>query len=77
MTHQTDQKYQGASIPTIPEDEPIFILRAKDAASVPLLNAYVVLCGHLGSPDEHLLGLRELISDFSEWQNRHETKIPD
>jgi hypothetical protein len=67
----------------IPEDEPIFILRAQDKLSVPILETYA------GAARDNihdsqlqwdmLIGLEIVVKDFERWQfeNVDRMKVPD
>lgn len=61
------------------EDEPVFLLRARDATSVPLLEKYLNLIFLKNSPPKHIYAVEDVIQTFREWQRRNPTlvKIPD
>ena len=59
-------------------NEPIFIIRAKDKHSTMLLETYLEEC-EFGSPKNHIEEIKEILSDFKKWQkeNPDKIKIPD
>lgn len=66
----------------IPEDEPIFILRAQDTLSVPAIARYAILAQELemDKPDDAWFRhIDEIQAQFSQWQTSHanKVKIPD
>jgi hypothetical protein len=77
MPHDT--KYGPVTIPGVPDDEPIFILRAQDAASVGTLQHYAQLCSEWGSPPTHIDNAHRVTERFDEWQQAHgpQVKAPD
>lgn len=77
MPHDT--KYGPVTIPGIPDDEPIFILRAQDAASVSTLQAYTEGCRSWGSPPAHIDNAVAVTDRFDAWQQAHglQVKAPD
>ena len=86
-----DRKYGRASFTTpnnIGEDEPVFIIRAKDSISVPALRSYANLYAgtvalQKSEGDEYrsqldfAQSIENAIEDFEDWQSKNETKIPD
>lgn len=64
----------------IPEDEPIFILRAQDKFSVAAVSDYY---GRAGMQEHNRPSLdwfengNGVIEEFGEWQQTNNTKIPD
>jgi hypothetical protein len=73
-----DSKY-NVHIEGIPDDEPVFVLRAKDAASLSTLFHYWSRCHDIGSPYEHLDACQAAIGNFERWQRQHRQrmKVPD
>ncbi|MGA2412675.1 MAG: hypothetical protein ABSG46_20120 [Candidatus Binataceae bacterium] len=61
---------------SIPEDEPVFLLRAQDVCAVPTMEAYVNECEMRGSPQSHLDGIDEAIARFEAWQRDHSVHTP-
>jgi hypothetical protein len=60
-------------------NEPVFVLRAKDKHSVCAMWSYLEACAHNGASQEHCLGVAFAIRDFQEWQkaNLQLVKTPD
>jgi hypothetical protein len=61
----------------IPDDEPVFILRAQDELAPDAIIEYAESCREAGSPQEHLSAIYEAHRKFLDWQQTHDTKIPD
>lgn len=59
--------------------EPLFILRAQDAAAPAAIAHYGALCERAGSPEEHTRSLADVVIRFVEWGNAHPdlVKRPD
>jgi len=82
-----DRKYGRVNFTTpnkVGENEPVFIIRAKDRNSVEALRSYVDRYDELVAPnhnDQHSLEFKQsvasAIEDFEGWQSKYETKIPD
>ena len=72
-----NDKYSSATFPTIPADEPVFVLRAQDACAIDTLHAYVNACEAHGASDEHLEAVDVVRKRFMAWQRTHSTKVPD
>jgi hypothetical protein len=62
---------------TTEEVNDYIIFRAQDAGMVPLLNAYWRICKKLGSPEEHLDGIKALRARVQEYQEQNIAKTPD
>jgi hypothetical protein len=60
----------------VPEDEPLFILRARDAAAVPTLHDYVKHCMALGTPSDRFFDLGGVVMEFIKYARAHPTKVP-
>jgi hypothetical protein len=63
----------------IPEDEPIFIIRAQDDVSIEAIAKYAGLAEKAGVNPNFLSGLVDVQLQFGEWRrvNREKVKIPD
>lgn len=63
----------------VPEDEPLFLLRAKDIVSIPTLRAYLDMCVSRHCNTEHLYDINTIIKKFADWQekNKDKMKIPN
>lgn len=73
-----DRKYGRVELERgdIGEDEPVFVVRAQDVLSVPLLEHYSALCQQNGSPQRHVDGNAAVRLQFLEWQRDHFTQVP-
>lgn len=63
----------------IPDDEPVLVLRGRDAATPGALQMYETLCAALGSPERHLNLIRTARHAIEDWQREHpfEVRVPD
>jgi hypothetical protein len=63
----------------IPEDEPIFILRAQDALAADSIFDYKKRVEANNVPSEFVRGVGQVIHDFDMWQreNPKRVKLPD
>lgn len=59
--------------------EPVFVLRAKDAAAIDTLEAYRQAAGGIGAQQAHLDAVNEVIRTFRAWQaeNEDRVRVPD
>jgi hypothetical protein len=60
----------------IPEDEPVFILRARDLHSLDTIVHYRFTCEENGCSPEHVAMVDAAISRFSAWRQSHKLKQP-
>jgi hypothetical protein len=60
---------------SIPDDEPVFLLRAQDRLSVQAIEAYMRLCQVNGCPSPHLEALDEVFLAFVNWQGQHPRRV--
>ncbi len=60
---------------TIPEDEPLFLLRARDYLALPLLKHYRELCVADGCTEYHLTGIDEVIQSFERFAQEHAERL--
>jgi hypothetical protein len=60
----------------VPEDEPVFVLRARDAAALPTLQDYVKHCIELGTPSDRFFDLGGVVAEFVKYARAHPTKVP-
>jgi hypothetical protein len=73
-----DLKYGSIDIPGIPEDEPVFVLRAQDKAAMGTLFAYSQVCAAAGAGPDHQAGIRAAHQVFLDWAvATGGTKVPD
>lgn len=77
--HDTDKYPEIKSLLGIPEDEPIFIIRAKDKVAVDAIQTYGVLAFAVGASQEFVDGVNTCAAQFQVWQNEHTdiVKVPD
>ena len=68
-----------AWLDTVPEDEPVFCLRAKDNASTAAVDEYIAECIKLGSPPGHVGTVEGFLDEFQAWRNHNQSKckVPD
>lgn len=75
----TDQKFGNVDIPGIPEGEPIFIIRAKDKASVDAIRDYASYAADAGASEEFLNAVDGRVEEFRKWQEENPdlVSVPD
>ena len=61
----------------IPDDEPVFVLRAQDALATHAILVWVWLAAALGVCEEKRVGAAAVIDQFETWQKIHPPKLPD
>ncbi len=66
-------KYGRLNIPKIGEDEPVFVLRARDTLALPAIEIYKVLAAFHGSVIAP--SLEKEVKTFREWKGQK--KLPD
>lgn len=59
----------------IPEDEPIFILRAQDEVSLDTVEAYIDMSEKPGNDPTFMQNLRQVADEFNHWQVEHSDKV--
>lgn len=59
----------------IPEDEPIFIFRARDILAFPALVHYFELCQKSECTKEQLASLHGMITEFAKWMGKNKDKM--
>ena len=55
----------------LPEDEPLFLIRARDHLALDLLHHYIRISEADGCTDYHLEGTRRALRAFAEFKARH------
>lgn len=70
-----DTKYGRIAIDGIPEDEPVFVLRAKDKASVETIKDYRLNARAEGSTDSFCHSVDQVVRDFERWQRTNPAKV--
>lgn len=60
-------------------NEPVFVIRARDKAAIRALNSYIAECDGLNCNLEHLSGVEDIIDDFKQFaeDNPDQMKVPD
>lgn len=66
-----DSKYGFIDVPGIPDDEPIFIIRAQDKSAPQVINQYAETAIVNGSPSSHAAECRLVSANMREWQAAH------
>jgi len=61
----------------IPEDEPVFLIRAQDSLAVTMLRSYAALSGARGASKEFVRSVRKQLERVITWQNTHEIRAAD
>lgn len=69
-----DQILNAAGRP-IPEDEPLFLLRAKDRHALDTLEYYRTLCAQDHCTDYHLQGIEDRILAFDQFRLKHPERM--
>lgn len=59
------------------EDEPIFVLRAKDILAPSVINFWCDLAQEAGVPEEKIDEAQRCEDAMRAWVNRHGAKVPD
>lgn len=65
---------------SIPDDEPVFLLRAQDSFAVEAIIHYLGRCaGYPDVSDRHVVGVRRVLDVFRTWRSagKARTKVPD
>lgn len=70
-----DAKYGSLEIPRIGDDEPIFIIRARDALAVGVLDEYIYFADEAGLT-EVTDGVQLAKDQFESWQKKNGTRLP-
>lgn len=73
--HDKDKYPEIKRLLGIPEDEPIFILRAQDKCSFQTLIDYEDNVADVGADDIFLNGILKVQDEFSEWQGKNTDKV--
>lgn len=61
---------------SIGEDEPVFLLRARDSLAAEAIDYYRIRCAQEGSSQEHRDDLSEVLQVFEAWQGKNGTRVP-
>src|SRR5215471_10223257 len=65
----------GASGEPIPDDEPLFILRAQDMLMVKAIGYIKAMCHMNNCPQEHIDGLAQRMSEFNKFYDDHKDRM--
>jgi hypothetical protein len=60
---------------TIPDDEPLFLLRGRDAVALRAITAYLNECEEYGCNDLHLAGIQQARQKFTEFAINHPQRM--
>lgn len=66
---------KGPNGATIPEDEPLFLIRARDYLALTLLREYEQLCAEDGCTDYQMEGIRSAIVSFEKFADDHAERM--
>ena len=61
----------------IPEDEPVFLLRAQDVTAPTVVRVWADLAEKAGAATDIVAAARAQVEEMRKWQQTHEAKIPD
>ena len=61
----------------IPDDEPVFLLRANDGCAVEAVRAWIRAAVGIGVKGNMVQAAREQLNRFMAWEEEHGTKVPD
>lgn len=61
----------------IPEDEPVFLLRAQDIVAPEVVEMWAVAAHNVGAKDNIIQHAYEHAQSMRKWQKEHRVKIPD
>jgi len=63
----------------IPDDEPVFVFRARDLLAPDAIDAYAARCRETARPEFHVALAERTAEDFREWQraNPGRVRMPD
>ena len=70
-------RYTIEDLKNIPEDEPVFIIRAKDVTAPAVIQHWAELAAYYGAKEEMVDQAAKLSLEVVEWQRVHGMKIPD
>lgn len=73
-----EQKYGEVitELGNIGKQEPVFLFRAQDRFTGPVLEYYESLCKVYGSSPEHLEAIRKARREIEDWQSVNGCKLP-
>jgi len=59
----------------VPEDEPLFVLRGRDALAIETLHHYVALMAGSGGDPQRMLELGYVVHDFRKFSENHPERM--
>lgn len=75
--HNKNDAQQILAWGKISPDEPVFIIRARDALAVPVIKYWIERAQKAGVNPEKGLDAIDCVEAFVQWQARHGAKVPD
>lgn len=74
-----DEKYGKLKIGNIPDDEPVFVLRAQDVVAMNTLENYAHQAEVMGAKKSFVKDVLAVRDSFQKWQddNDDKVKVPD
>jgi hypothetical protein len=74
-----DVTHGEGGVPLNESDEPVFLIRAQDAAAVPAIRCYLECEGDVGAAQETLQAVETAADEVAGWQGRNadRVKVPD
>lgn len=75
MAHSV--KYGRLDIAGIPDDEPVFVLRASDTVALAAITNYREMCMLVNCNVAHTDAIQQFLSDFEDWRSAHKSDIGD
>lgn len=61
----------------VPEEEPVFVLRAQDIVAPEIVREWAYRAAMMGTPREKIVEARKLADAMEDWQIAHHRKVPD
>ena len=61
----------------IPDDEPVFVIRAQDRLAIPAVRAWVLMAEILGVGEAKIGAALDELVLFHRWQDKKGSKVPD
>ncbi len=71
------EKLRAEGVPFIPEDEPVFLLRAKDVTAPSVVRHWAMLAEQAGADDRIVKAALAQAQAMSDWQKEHGCHVPD
>jgi hypothetical protein len=78
VTIQLDSYDYGVGAqPIIPDDEPVFLVRAQDAAAIHTMQAWCEAAQIVSADEDIIATVKRHIELVRDWQAEHGVKVPD